>query len=70
MTPTWIKLEPPPAMPAPYDGEWYWFTLPDFTVCKGRVRAEKTILENVSGMKIDPIAWQPYIEPQPYVESE
>jgi hypothetical protein len=61
------------SLPAPYDGKWYWvqFFKVDNPVIVLYTNGCEWI--NQRGQKFTgylPIAYQPYIEPEPYVESE
>jgi hypothetical protein len=72
-TSNWIKITPPPAPAEPYDGKWYWvhFLKVPSPVVVMYTNRRKWV--NQKGQEYDeymPLAYQPYIEPEPYVESE
>jgi hypothetical protein len=60
-------------MPAPYDGKWYWVQFKGCDEPAIAVWYEKNWLGR-DGEIIESdwkaLAYQPFIEPQPYVESE
>jgi hypothetical protein len=72
-TSNWIKLTPPPALPAPYDGEYYWVQFLQFpNPAKVRYNHGRKWVDDRGHdySEFTPIAYQPYNEPEPYVESE
>jgi hypothetical protein len=72
MTPNWKRLEPPPALPEPYDGAWYWVQFEKMKAPRivRYLKIEKWFDQTAIEVVGNPIAYQPYIEPEPYVEGE
>jgi hypothetical protein len=79
ITSNWIKLTPPPALPAPYDGSWYWvqcYEIEEPIILRYYRRGIRHEWYDQNGNEVSakrtltPIAYQPYNEPEPYVENE